>query len=236
MTFTGDGDVRWPLLPGQLLVLPSGTVHKLVSNTRGNTRHWLFLPKSFGEVPVIDGLPRSQSDWLVRRIRGLSAGVYGLPDEVVPLPEKMIRVHDAARTPLSERRLRFRAMMLQLLLGISDARRLASAPESAIRSVMSAMVKSPGQSFRLESIAASVNLSPTSVLGLFRRETGKTPHQFLMECRLRRAAELLVGTDMKVTDIAYSLGFASSQHFAACFRRETGNTPRQWRAENIRKP
>ena len=50
-----------------------------------------------------------------------------------------------------------------------------------------------------------------------------------MACRIRKAVGLLSHTHRKVTYIALSLGFASSQHFAASFRREMGVTPRQWR-------
>ena len=38
----------------------------------------------------------------------------------------------------------------------------------------------------------------------------------------------------RITDLALSLGFASSQHFAARFRRETGKTPSEWRASGNR--
>ena len=56
-----------------------------------------------------------------------------------------------------------------------------------------------------------------------------------MACRIRKAVGLLEHTRRKVTDIALSLGFASSQHFAASFRREMGMTPRQWRTEMARE-
>ena len=83
--------------------------------------------------------------------------------------------------------------------------------------------------YPMDALVAETKLSPTTILNQFRRETGKTPHQYLMACRIRKAVGLLSHTHRKVTDIALSLGFASSQHFAASFRREMGVTPRQWR-------
>ena len=65
----------------------------------------------------------------------------------------------------------------------------------------------------------------------FKRTTGQTPHEFLVTCRIRRAMDVLAkDPSARITDLALTLGFASSQHFAARFRRETGKTPSEWRA------
>jgi AraC family transcriptional regulator len=81
----------------------------------------------------------------------------------------------------------------------------------------------------LAHVAGEVGLSPFHFLRLFRRETGVTPHRFLMQTRVRNAIELLRDTQKPVTDIAFAVGFADLSNFTNFFRRELGCSPSQFR-------
>lgn len=235
MTFTGAGGEIWTLLPGRMLVMPPQTLHKLASNTRGVMRYWLFLPKTFGGECVLEGLPHQESAWLASRIRRLTVGVYSMPEPVTRLLDRMFDLLDGTSCRRPEKAIRLRSMMLDLLLAITDAKRCAESDGGMVRPIMSMMAKSPERAYPMDWIVERTMLSPTTILNMFRRQTGKTPHQYLLECRIRKAASILRRTSRSVTDIAHTLGFASSQHFAMCFRRETGKTPRQWRGEMVKK-
>jgi len=231
MKFTGEDGAVWPLLPGRMLILAPHTPHKLSSNnTRGNVRYWLFLPKLAARQRLMRGLPTAESDWLSSRIRRFETGIYSLPDRIIRLMEKMFRLLVDGKSRGPEKRLRLRSMMLDLLISISDAEPCVRSDASVMRPIMDMMDKSPELAYPMKMLVARTKLSHPSILKFFRRETGKTPHQYLMECRIRKATALLRRTNGSVTDIAHALGFASSQHFAATFRRETGETPREWRA------
>ncbi|HEX6893172.1 MAG TPA: helix-turn-helix transcriptional regulator, partial [Chryseolinea sp.] len=62
--------------------------------------------------------------------------------------------------------------------------------------------------------------------------TGETPSQFLRTIRLKRAAELLKKKSDNVTQIAYSVGFASVSYFNKSFKERFGVTPGQY-AEGV---
>ncbi|WP_439572776.1 helix-turn-helix transcriptional regulator [Phreatobacter sp.] len=81
----------------------------------------------------------------------------------------------------------------------------------------------------LEATAAFAGLSPFHFLRLFRRVTGATPHQYLVRCRLRRAASLLADPGRSVTDIAFDVGFGDLSNFVNAFRRAAGVSPRGFR-------
>ena len=81
----------------------------------------------------------------------------------------------------------------------------------------------------LEATAAFAGLSPYHFLRLFRRVTGATPHQYLVRCRLRRAARLLADPGRSVTDIAFDVGFGDLSNFVNAFRRAAGISPRGFR-------
>ena len=172
---------------------------------------------------------------LSARLLALRARTCQIPDSVMCLPAEMFRVLEGVDGTGPERSLRLRALMLRLLLAIADAKPYAEAGDDVVRPIAARMARAPERAYSMDALVAETKLSPTTILNQFRRETGKTPHQYLMACRIRKAESLLSHTRRKVTDIALSLGFASSQHFAASFRREMGMTPRQWRVEMAKK-
>jgi AraC family transcriptional regulator len=66
---------------------------------------------------------------------------------------------------------------------------------------------------------------------VFKTETGKAPHQYLIERRIHRAKEMLLANDMPIVQIALSVGFSSQSHFTLNFRKTTGKTPLRFRLE-----
>lgn len=81
----------------------------------------------------------------------------------------------------------------------------------------------------LDGAAHQAGLSPFHFLRLFGRVLGVTPHQYLLRCRLRRAAQLLAEPERAITDIAYEVGFADLSNFIRSFRRAAGVSPRAFR-------
>jgi AraC-like DNA-binding protein len=81
----------------------------------------------------------------------------------------------------------------------------------------------------LDSAAGRAGLSPFHFLRLFRAVLGVTPHQYLVRCRLRRAAGLLADDVRPITHIAYEVGFADLSNFVRTFHRAAGVSPRNFR-------
>ena len=81
----------------------------------------------------------------------------------------------------------------------------------------------------LASAAAHVGLSAFHFLRLFRAGVGVTPHQYLVRCRLRRAARLLSAADRPITDVALDAGFGDLSNFIRTFGRAARMSPRAFR-------
>lgn len=60
---------------------------------------------------------------------------------------------------------------------------------------------------------------------LFRRVTGSSPMEYVLQRRIDRARLLLRERRHRIGDIAVDLGFFDQSHFARSFRRATGDTP-----------
>lgn len=81
----------------------------------------------------------------------------------------------------------------------------------------------------LSQIASVVNISPTYFASLFKRATGNSPHQYVIQQRVERAKLMLKKTDLAIADIALLVGFSSQSHLTQQFKRFTGMTPKQVR-------
>jgi AraC-like DNA-binding protein len=79
-------------------------------------------------------------------------------------------------------------------------------------------------------LARAARLSPAHFSREFRRAFGQTPHQYLLNRRLERAAELLRNTDRSVADICFKVGLKSVGSFTTSFGRVFGASPTAYRA------
>jgi AraC family transcriptional regulator len=89
----------------------------------------------------------------------------------------------------------------------------------------------PELDWSLDRLARHVHCSPFHLARNFRRELGDSVHQFLLRARLVRALDLVLDSNLSLTDIALQLGFATPSHFAAAFRRAYGRAPSALRRE-----
>jgi transcriptional regulator GlxA family with amidase domain len=80
-----------------------------------------------------------------------------------------------------------------------------------------------------EEIADHVGISADYLTDCFRQELGITPSTYIRRYRIRRACELLQGTNQSITQIALVVGFSEGAHFTRTFQREMGTTPRAYR-------
>lgn len=82
----------------------------------------------------------------------------------------------------------------------------------------------------LEELAERLRLSSRRLSELFRRAFGLSPYAYLLNLRIRKAKELLIGQpESTVAAIATQVGFRDASHFVATFRKRTGLTPLQYR-------
>ncbi|MBW4621292.1 MAG: AraC family transcriptional regulator [Cyanosarcina radialis HA8281-LM2] len=78
----------------------------------------------------------------------------------------------------------------------------------------------------LNELAAIARLSPYHFAHIFKKSTNTSPHKYLISCRIERAKELIVTSDLSLAAIAQMVGFASQGHFTYHFKRLVGVTPK----------
>src|SRR6266496_1733163 len=82
----------------------------------------------------------------------------------------------------------------------------------------------------VEAVTKELGYTRQYVSGRFHRVTGRLLSHFLKEKRLGKAARLLKGGNMRVSQIARRCGFDSENYFRQQFREPFGMSPRQFRA------
>ncbi len=81
-------------------------------------------------------------------------------------------------------------------------------------------------------LADGVNLSPSYLSDLLKKETGMTTQDHIHYHLIESAKNILNNTDHSVSEIAYSLGFEYPQYFSKLFKQKTGQTPLEYRKLN----
>ncbi len=81
-------------------------------------------------------------------------------------------------------------------------------------------------------IAAQAYLNPDYLSRIFKRETGLSISDYVLQERISRAKELLSKTDMPVSAVATSVGYFNFSHFTKIFRKYTTCNPMEYRLQS----
>ena len=98
-----------------------------------------------------------------------------------------------------------------------------------LRRVMDYIEVRLDQDLALAELAALADLSSHHFGQAFKASMGMPPHRYLIERRIHRAKELLIGGNRSIAEIAVSVGFSSQSHMTFNFRKLVETTPARYR-------
>jgi AraC-like DNA-binding protein len=220
-----------------------GTVYRL----RGNDQ---FFTRA-GEVHDTAGLPQERGVlyWLILSLErddgflGLAPALGNrLQQELRKMPVRHFAAHPDCTALLGEmigrlerekpgvgRSLRLQGLVVRYLVRtIESSQRNARAPASpVIERVRAHVEKHLEEPIEVAVLARVARLSESRFKARFKEEIGVPPAEFWLRQKIERARNLLRKGEA-VTEVAYRLGFSSSQYFATAFRRYTLLTPSEY--------
>jgi YesN/AraC family two-component response regulator len=79
-------------------------------------------------------------------------------------------------------------------------------------------------------VARAVNTSTFYFCKLFKRATGLNFTDYVSRVRIEKARNLLLNPNLRISEIAYEVGFQSLTHFNRVFKRISGESPTEYRA------
>lgn len=98
------------------------------------------------------------------------------------------------------------------------------APQALKDSIL-LMEKNIDEPLPVNEIAELVGISRRQIERLFNRHVGSSPARYYLECRLTQARQLLLQSNLSITDVSVACGFVSSTHFSRSYRRLFGHPP-----------
>ena len=251
----GDGEPL-QLMPGDLLLLPAGLGHRLGSTPDAPAERFDRAMKeermsAAGELEVGgDGAVTSficaGYDYdldVAQPLMRLLPDVVHVPAEAVTGRDvaalvELLAAEVGARGP-GARAAAARLIDLLLIAAIRrwNAGRPADAPSSwltALRDptmarVLGLLHDRPAEPWTLETLAAEVHLSRSTLARRFSEAVGEPPLAYLTRWRMQLAAHRLRATTHPVESVAHSVGYRSAYAFNRAFARHRGQPPGRYR-------
>ena len=202
------------------------TDHTLICAKPGQTRHTRFPFKCYyvhlvvtkGRIfDILTSLPTFINLVEVEEVRNIFSSLYE---------------HYISGTENDDILIQSLVLKLVYLLNKSASRIAKTAKNSnnlqVIEDTLKYINEHLSEDLSLEKLASRVNFNSTYFHKLFKTATRKKLHAFVEEQRIKKSINLLISTDMTLTQIAYECGFSSQSYFSYAFKRHMKTTPRQY--------
>ena len=87
-----------------------------------------------------------------------------------------------------------------------------------------------GEELSLRKVAKAVNISANHLSEKFKQVTGMNFVEYVAQIRFKNACHLLRNSNVRVSEIAFAVGFQSLSQFNRVFKKLSGKSPTQYRA------
>ena len=91
------------------------------------------------------------------------------------------------------------------------------------------IIEHQAEDLSLAEVAKAVNCSTFYFCKMFKKATGLHFTEYLARVRIEKAKNLLLNPNLRISEIAYEVGFQSLTHFNRVFRRLVGQSPTEYR-------
>lgn len=89
------------------------------------------------------------------------------------------------------------------------------------------------ETLSVKDVGEHVYLTTSYVCTVFKNETGQTLNQYITECRLERAKEMLQDPRYKISDISAAVGYGDGNYFGKTFKKNVGLSPSEYREKML---
>jgi YesN/AraC family two-component response regulator len=105
----------------------------------------------------------------------------------------------------------------------------ASALSPLVSKIIKMINENPFSSLTVRDIAYSLSMNPDYLSCVFKKQTGKHLHHYLLAFKISKSKKLLMGGRFNVKEIGYRLGFTSPNAFYKAFKKVANLSPTEYR-------
>lgn len=135
--------------------------------------------------------------------------------------------------------LKTKGYLMQLLHGVLPRDITHLQPpirDKRIVNIMAYILEHSDENIRLQDFARELGLSPVYLGSLFKQVTNETFHQYLMDCRLNRAEDLLDSGHYTALEVMLQCGFNDFSYFSRVFKHRFGMSPGKYMRQDRKLP
>ena len=227
-TLSGCGMVEfdgksYPVNPGEAFLLTIPERHRYYLPE--TSTHWEFLYLGFSG---------SETMRIVKELRKKSPPVSTAlaSDDAVNTAKNIIRScqDKELNDPTDASTLSYRFMMAL----VSGSRFQHTLPQNdPLLQIHQFCLEHLSEDISVEGMADFAGYSRSHFCRIFNALAGKSPHEYLLELRVRMAVRMLQNNDLSVKEIASACGFAETGYFCKVFRRFHNTTPANFRKKQL---
>lgn len=89
---------------------------------------------------------------------------------------------------------------------------------------------------KIEELAKHLNISYSLFRSEFKKHTGVSPGQYLLQLKIQLAKDLLLNSELTIKELSFKSGFESPYYFSRVFKKHTGLSPTEFKHKMKLKP
>jgi DNA-binding response OmpR family regulator/nitrogen-specific signal transduction histidine kinase len=172
-------------------------------------------------IPIILLTSRASEE---QRVEGFQAGA----DDYITKPFSFEILELRIRNLIAERETLKKLFQKQIEINPGEIS-ITSMDEKLIRKALDAVEKKISDpDFSVEELSRELGMSRVHLYKKLLSLTGKTPIEFIRSIRLKRAAQLFMKSQLRVSEIAFQVGFNNPKYFSKYFKQEFGQLPSEY--------
>lgn len=151
--------------------------------------------------------------------------------ETVQIPDLIGQLFQSQSMPGGFALFRTKLLFTTLLGTCFDSakRQLADSGSQLAEQIMDYLRQHHAQQLSITQTASRFGLDRRRLAALFERHVGMTPSNYLIECRILKAKELLRTCSCPIKQVAECVGYSDSLYFSKAFKKLTGISPSEFR-------
>ncbi|MBW3093605.1 helix-turn-helix transcriptional regulator [Bifidobacterium sp. 82T10] len=127
-------------------------------------------------------------------------------------------------------------ILTEFAVAASDSTPSPQRQPHIIEHVLSYIANHLSEPLPIEELAGLAYMSEYHFIRVFKKETGYTPHAYIIDSRMHAAKYLLLNSDATLKQLCDECGFTDPSAFCAAFKRKTGMSPMEFRQHGAPAP
>ncbi|MEK8132540.1 helix-turn-helix domain-containing protein [Paenibacillus filicis] len=169
-------------------------------------------------------------------------GLFGLEDEARILPPGQAAalcrdIHEGLESAdgLERMRAQLKGTELVYLILAADRECAGGGTAEALQRSKAYIDHCYKEDISIDLLASMAEVSPKYYVELFKKTYGTSALDYLTKVRLDRAKQLMLQTDLRLRDIAHSIGYGDEFYFSRKFKKIVGESPSSYMKKRARK-